>query len=981
MADYLKLFKSGADIVGLGDDIELLEKLVEVVSSAAALARHIDGPTTAEAFLTKFTADLGSAEVKRAFDLAGLADLHSRLVTLVGKADDLVGKIPEKYKALLTPLSAFNAADSKPDSGIVHWIPLNATQDVDVGEDFTLQFGGTAKIEFEAGDRATIAGVEMTRPLLRLDLEAAVNAKAGMAIPIKFGSIGGEASAALGVGLQSYFDTGAATGPYAFAVATRLPHLPNPFDFGAVWDAFQDEKLGLEALVYTFTEKAKVNVKLALADSGAFQTVMVDVTAAIAAEASLTRTFQLTVGATPLKAGEEAGNAKRRNVAIRLIRGAEDKFGVTAGLSVGVAFPVQAKRIQKLLKTAIGEWDAVLGEISPFLSPGTLLQTELGNLVDEAARDLIDDQALRETIVRDLRTTIGVDGDDRPALETWLSKRLEESINDGAGKLLGEVDGVRDLALAALAKHLPSVARPDAEAALRAQLAGAIDPLVAKAQDALLTKVRALIARPGNVLGKALKKANVWSGANIQQLDEVLAPLRQLIEKVNKLLHDALEIAEDASRQKISASLQFADQWLWGEEDQIVGTFVAKSDAASALFTNLTRGNLDELVKLVDKRSTPPPAFELDTGNSYVKKTAERTSSGTFALVLFGFGSSGEWLVNGKAKILVDGDGNVQLDDEGKAKKRFLATNSEQREVSFVDTHSLRLVHESGGLSPDIRSIGVTISVMDQDQKLEIGELRGFIKNLEKVELLRPGTGDRATSLFAGWAGSNNPDASFSANIAARVRLDKTQVETMMRLGGRKPGSRELTQATALEIMAKAASVLERAGVEKPVRIEGGVDRVKRVMFEDLAHLSADVFIHALARSDVKLWEEYSTFDRTPPEEVMALDAHLRRMRGLLTLVEGMGQIYEAAPKTAGNPGGWDERKYRDRQHAVASGAAVWLHSNGFLLWLDSKVHPITAAFLRTMTELAGLPPGTGLSLDITPKNKAGRAQPTVTLS
>ena len=42
---------------------------------------------------------------------------------------------------------------------------------------------------------------------------------------------------------------------------------------------------------------------------------------------------------------------------------------------------------------------------------------------------------------------------------------------------------------------------------------------------------------------------------------------------------------------------------------------------------------------------------------------------------------------------------------------------------------------------------------------------------------------------------------------------------------------------------------------------------------------------------------------------------------------------------------------------------------------------PVTAAFLRTVADLAGLPAGTGLAVDFTPKDEQGRLSPTLTIA
>ena len=962
MTVFPKLFQHAPAILGLEDDVALLDAL-------AKLAKDRD-IADAEALLDKAIAAIDDPATVNAFQAAGLADVRATLSGLFARIDGLKDEIPEKYRTLLRPLSAF-AAGGEEDSGLVEWTLLDEKRDLDVTGEFKLGLGGSAKLAFEAGDKAKIAGKAVDKPLLRLSVDAGVNAKAAGSAPIQFVTVSGEAEGSLDVGFDCYFDAASSATPFGFAVAKRLPNLPNPFDFNGVWAAFRDPDLNLHALVYTFNGKAKVGVKAAVTAPGSFDDIAVEVKASIAAEASLNRTFQLTLSA--------AGDATNRQIAVLLTRGAETKKGITAGLSVGLDFAIPVARVHALVKKAVDEWDKVLAELTPYLSPGTLLQTKLNGLITKSAHKLIGDDSLRDAIANDLRTTIGIETSDDSQLVKWLSQKVESAVDSGAKDILERADLVRDEALGFLEGQLPSL-RGEAGAALRDRISAEIEPLVKQAQERLIKELNDRIGADGKKLGEALGKAKVWSGARVNDLNEILKPLRELIEKYNKMLHEALDALGDAAKAKISADLQFEEQWLWGEEDQIAGAFLGDGAEAAKLFNQLTHGRLGDLVPLVHGTLKPPPQFDLDEDNSKVKVTAERKSSGKFTLVLFGIGSVTEWLVNGKATVLIDGAGNVHLDDEGRVKTRF-KTKGEEREVSFVDAHTLRLVRVASQLEEELRSITVSVSIIDQDDKLALNELKAFIENIEKVGMVAEGTAVRAADQFSRWA---DTEKTIPANLAAKVRLDTKQVENLIRYD---PSTRnvKLDESAKLQIIDRALQALKMVEVDEIKLLREGLGWIKEdfpsVRGDTVGKLLLHLIEHDHNPSNNSLNVHYRSGSHIVPAEISAVVSQRTRLNGLIDLIQSMGEIYVATPRTPSDPSGWTEGQYRDAQHKAAGGAATWLRSNGFLIWLSSEVHPVTAAFLKIVADLGGLKPGTGLALDISRKDGDGKIRETVTLS
>ena len=955
MADYLKLLATGTEAIGLKDDLELIQALAGLAENWVRLAGKLDGIDSAETLLTTFAGDMANPAVRQAFETAGLTEVHERLVRLLGKATDAAGKLPEKYRRLLQPIALFNGAGSPADAGLVEWKLIDESREFDAGAEFKFGLGGNAGIAFEAGDRPTIAGATAADPLLRLSARAGVNAKAGATIPIKFGSIGASADGKLAVDLDYYFKTGESDSLYGLAVARRLPSLPNPFSYEGLWEAIEAPGIGLSALVLRLTEETRARIDIALADAGAFgPQVLADLSVTIGAAASLTRQYQLTFSAVRSSAGAPP------QIRVTMARDMESERKLSAGFELGLDLTKLAGRVHEVLKRAVEKSDAALAQITPYLRPGSYLQDQLGNLIEARAKSLIANEGLRAALVDDLQAVAGIDTADSSALETWLTGRLTGAIDGAAAELTEGAGAMRDKALALLADPgIPAFARAD----VRQAVTEAVDPLIARVAEAFTDKLKSLL--PGNVLGAALHKAGASAAEQVASLDAALAPVRALIERYNALLDQAVALTADASRAKVNARLQLEEAWQFGEHDRIVGTFAARSDAARAIYDDLTHGRLDALRELV-LNGSPTGDFQLDRAQSSIRRFAGRTSKVDYELVLFGFAVSGGVTLDGEATMLIDGDGKIQVDARGEVEKRFKTPN-ESREVSLVDTFSLvraKAMTESPG---DSRLIEMGVSIAHLDESLKLEEMQGFVRSLEEADLLPAGTDAAATAQFVAWTKSDDPRAALAADLSAKLRLTRAQAEKLMQLQSR-DAEGLLGDQARLRIIGTAADALTEAGARKIALVRDGADRIKADYDVDLSQLSLAEFVNWLIKTRTDLMRDYPGLDR-PPIDVAELIAEQKRMEAIVGIVEVMGKIYLAQPKAgAQSPvGGWDEKRYRKAQSVLAAYGARWLRTGSLGFKAMREVHPTTVAFLTAIGQLAGIQPASSaMSLTMT---------------
>lgn len=956
MADYLNLLEKGAGAFGLEDDLALIESLVELAEKWSELAGKIEGAASAEDFIVTFAGDIDGATVREAFAAAGLSELHGKLAAPLSRLTARLGRVPEKYKMLLRPMSEFNAADAPANSGLVEWTILDAHREFEADEAFSFDLGATAALAFEAGDRPALAGAPAAGPLLRLSAEAGCRAKAGATIPIKFGSVSGGAEAKLETGLDYFFDTGAADALYGLAVATRLPSLPNPFSFDGLWEAFAASDLS--AVMCRLTASTEAKIQIAVADSGSFgPDLLAELALTVGAAATSERHYVLIFQSVP------AADGAAPNIRVTMTRDTESERKLNLGLKIGLDFSSLTGRVHELLKRAVEKSDRILAEITPYLRPGTFLQDQLGGLIDAQASQLIADDGLREALVRDLRGTIGVDVSDRSALEAWLAGRLAAAIDAAAAKITDQAGAVRDKALERLGdSRIAAFSEP----AIHQAIAEQIDPLVAQVSERFRSKLLELI--PNNLLGRALERAGVAVSGRIDSLDEALAPVRDFIGRYEDLLAKAVELADDESRARMMARLQIEEAWQFGTNDRIVGTFSARSDAARTVFEDITRGRLDALRSLV-LGGSPTADFTLDPQSS-IRRFAGRTTTVEHEIVLFGFGGSGRVKLDGSAALLIDADGRIQVDTRGALEAHYKGW-SEKREVSLVNTFSLVRAKALSGSLQDSPSIEMGVSISHLDESLKLDEMQGFVRSLEEAGLVPAGTGTAATRQFAGWAGSVAPRAALAADLNARLWLTRTECERLMHLGDRGADGR-LSDSVRQRLVRLAVDELDRAGARNRRALNVGKRKVEQEF--GLPELGMPDFLLLLmrleqARGDQKLVLSEAYRPRERNTDIQAVISEVARMKGLIGTVQTMGDIYLAQPRTGAQspPGSWDETHYRDAQHALAGYGNRWVVAGGFLGTIMEDVPPVTVAFLSLVSKLAGIgSPADAVSLTLT---------------
>ena len=927
MAGYLKLLEKGAELTGLDDELALIEALAETAKKWVELAKKIEGASSLDAFLNSLATGIDSEEVKKAFTDLELGNARGTISRLLGKLTGGSKKIPAKYKNLFEPMSKY-----KDGGGLVDWT-LKLDEEAKVGKGIALGIKADATLAFEAASKTKLDGLPEKRRL-RIGAAAGVKANANGDFPIRYGKVTAKANASVGVDLNYYFAPAYDGTLFAAAVAGRILDLPDPFSFDGVWEAFQ-QRTDLDALVYSFADQAGAEVNLALSASGSLpEKILADVKLAISARASVKNNFQLSLVAPAAAAGQA------RAITVTLGRTTASEAGVSVGLDIGVDFSAPFGKVRELLDRAVARSDEVLAKVTPFLSPGSWLRGEFKQLVEDQAKSLIANKELRDALVKDLQRLTGGQAPGDPALLTWLNGRITDAIDDAAKELTQRGEDARDEVISRIANALPESLRGP----FREKATVAVGPLVDKLKEELEKQLEDL--RKDANFGKALDDIGAAAGKVLKDLDDAFAAVRKLVERYNNLLHKAQAFANDAARAKVTASLKIEELWNWGLEEKIVGTFTENTTQAKEVFRQLSRGDLDEVRKLILKGPDAPvtPGFRLDRDNSSIKRSAGSTSKENLELVVFGFGLSASALLSGKASILIDGNGEVQVDSEANLERRF-KSGDEEREASFVNSYSLRLAKAAQGAQVATRSIEVGVGLSYIDEKLKLEELRKHVDSLVKGGLVTSDTTAAAEAWFRAWSPGAKPIA---ANFAVKFRLGHDQLRKLLFLDSQPKGP--LASATRDRLVDTAVAAGEKLG-PNPGAVKIGKQRYEASTA--LPPKPMNMFMRDRVAEAWKPEREYSKAELNTTN-VHELVAEYTRLVKLIEMFDKLREIYNARPRVddTSPADAWSERDYADAEKLVARAGAKWILAGG----KPAQVPAATVTFLATICDLLGLP-------------------------
>ncbi|MBI1407884.1 MAG: hypothetical protein GC145_17355 [Caulobacter sp.] len=979
MADEQKLLLIADKALALKDDLALIKALGDTVANWQKLAGQIDGAVTAEALLTQIATDVNSNEIKQLFDDVGLSDTYADLKRLLGKVTDAAGAVPGQIKTLLEPLDHFTAGDP---TAVVDWSLSRTASPVPKSEQYSLDLGVEARAGFNAGARWPDDAVSPR--LLSLGASGKVSAGAKAAVPYAFGTVSGGLQGSANAAIDYYFSP--ANTLYALAVAERLGALPNPFDLKTMWDSLADQSLALEGVVLGLGGSARASFEVKFADAQALGSgVVVDTGLSVAVSASLKNSYALSLRRAVTPAGQPAIRAE-------LTRQRVQESELKSALALEVDVAALTRPVAAAIKTAVDRWDAAIKPIRPFLSPGTWLRDHLLAQLKTALTPLVEDESLREAILADAAGAVGAGELETDAIVAWLSDQVTGAIDQANVLADGKLDAAADRVMARLDKALPLLTRllaaGDIDPALK--LKTLVSDQIAKVDKALKDQVTALFTGPGKDIAEPLRRAGAAVQGAVTSANNALKPVRDLLDRYDKLFHKILAKAEEAATKKVTARLYAEESRLDQTVVEIAGLFTAVTADSRAIFDDLTRGRMRPMVQLLE---TEPeiPGFALDTAASGIKRFSAYKSGQGFEVAFLNIANIAySKLLSTDTTVRIDGLGNVRVDLKGKLEKTlsFLART---RSASFAESAAIVLVAAAArdpAAPPPVLEIGVGASFADK--KLDWSEVRDFIESLSEAKLLSDSALDEAKAVFNRWRTAAG--GKIDGEISAALRLTGASVPLLLQLSDRENSALRSTAQKRIAAVAVQA-LLDGRAIDRAPFLDG-VSKVLSLTPGPKIVPVQDAIVDRVGKlavvNEAPPAGEMPTITNTPVVYTGGGDGQrnyvyfLRQafvVNQLIALIETMGDVYESVPRTGAAPG-WTRGQYEAAQKTMLVASDFWINVADDLIGLLFKgdVGRRTAAFMRTLADLAQLPKPGGVTLVMT-NNSAAGAPETVSIS
>jgi len=974
MAEYKKLLLTGAKALKLDDELAMLEAVRAAVKEWSALKARLseialrDFPSL-EALLLEAAAFLDSANVKAAFEAAGLKSAYAGLVAFAAKVKAQLGDVPQVLKDLLT------AVDSFPEgtAGDLSWKIAVSDKPVIKTDQYGLNLGASAAVGLDPAVRWPDDPADGPL-LLKVHAGGELKANAKGALPFA-----GKAEVGVDASLKAEIDYYFRRSPgvlYVSAVADGLAQVPDPFDFDSVWKAFNTP--ALEGVTYLFDGKAGANLQVRITDAIPLSAgIVADIGATVAVAATIGQSYQLKLRR------KAAGAAAFR---AELSRQRHTEATLTAELKVEADLGAITGPVIAAFKTAVEKWDAAIRQITPFLSPGTLLRAKLADQLEA----LVGEDLFRNAVLSDINGALGLRDDDESAVVDWLTNKVTEAIDKSSVLAGSQGSAAIDRLWSELGKTLPAVTRlvdgdpaADLKARLEARLKEVEEDLKKAAKDQL-------DQFGGAALKAAIEKAGAVVNGAVNTADDAFKAVRELLTYYDKVIHDTFKAAKAAAEKKATARIFREETRSTGLEVEVTGDFSAHSPIVSKVFEAMTHGSLQRLVQMIDD-DNQPDGFELIRDKSSITRFSKTKVKDGLEIVFLGISLSAITEGATSVKIKTDGNGDVHVNTSAELTKRF-SIQKRVREVSFAQTHALVQARATRG-TPDAGTptFDVGIGARFEDKSLTWGQVEAFIGALRQAGLAPGNVEASARSAFNGWAGTSGK---IDGDVSVALHLVGDAIERFL-LTGKRGADNKLTDAGKLEVIRAGLAALEKRGKVNDALFVPGAGVARQQFLIDPGDISVVELI--LRHRQGILTTESAAGTRPPDAEkpdaqnvVGVLGASKPRyveflrqgyvLMNLVDLVDVMGQTYLAAPAGVGQSSGWTQAQYDAAQATMVASARAWLTMvDSVTSFFQSDPSDRTMAFLMATARLAGLAPAATGGVVLTMTNRpVGKPEQTV---
>lgn len=952
---------AAAQALHIDDDLAALKALKALLENAGALIAKLNADginvVTVEDVLAKLSVAVKPPELAAAFEHFGLEKPYEALVAWLDKAVRLEGQIPQKYKDLLKRLGDFPAAG---DAGKVGWsvTTTKATPDPAPGQKgYALNLGLAAEVAFDAD--AAWPGANPPNRLLKIGVNGKIEAGAHASLPFAYGSASGAIGGSAALALDYYFTAADQGQLYAAAVAKRLEQLPAPFDLEAVWDRFADATTDLDGIAFTFDDAADAKFDVAISSVQALKAgVTIDAGLTVGVKASRKNNYTLT-----LRRESAAGPL----VLLAKLTRHDVKSGQLDGdFGLKVDVSALAKPVGAIIRRVADDWKTYFEEIKPFLTPGTWLRDYTGGALKTQLGRLIKDEALKTAVLADIETALGIGAEETSKSMDWLADQVASAIDRASALVSTPVTDAVNRAVEAFKEAAPAVAAlipPD-------DLTGFLDEQIAAAKTGLKDKVIALFNEDKKAFNAALKAMGGQINSAVTKADDALAPVLEVLNRYDALFQKILTFSEAAAKQKVTARIYRQEVRTRESDVQVSGRLLDKAPGTAAVFATLTRGNLQELEKLVTGPPTAP-GFDLIEADSKVTRISSFKSEAGVEIAFVNALLKSSVVMSGKATVTLNAQGDVEVDVEGNFQNSLWIPWNE-RGAFFSD--SFRVVQAAAMAKttgvPPVVELG--FGAVYHEKKLSWSDVADFVTDLDKANLLPFGTLAEVKAVFDRWsAGGGKIAGDLSASVSPRGDVIKTLLCLSERTPTAKPEQSGLSEEAKLKIVTVGLNAAIGVGAIDEDEFNQGFALAKR--FFKKPHEPGLTREAATLHFFDKIGNLHRPDSDNPSNTGIALNAsgqggyideslrlytlfydNALALRRLVHLIDTMGGIYQSIQ---GDP---DQSPWTDKQYAVADemllkDVKTWLTVFRALnLLRGPDITSRTLAFMRAMADLSG---------------------------
>jgi hypothetical protein len=941
----VEILKTKGGAVNIAEDLEILAALASVKERWEQIRAAADegGPATVIELIETLAAQADDGPLVKLLVRAGLDGMKTRAA--LAKVTDVFGKIDPQFRPLLRPVVDFDEDPGNQNIGLVEWKVVGIEEPLPGAIDkldYSIDLGGHASLQLEAGDTWPADEPSMPDPLLRIGFVGGLSVSAKAALPVSFGSLQLGAAADREAAVDYYFDVRESGGVYARAVVDRLGELPDPWSLESVLRAMQ--RADFAGAVIETQGGSTFSVEVAVAEAFALEAEL-DAQVGVTVGAKVTRRGNHYVRLRALPASAESAAALE--VTIERKRSTAKERALEVGVDVDAA--ELGRRLARVLQRHEGKLHEVLDPFREFLTPGTYLRTQAGAHLAAVIDELTADAALRAALKDAARRALGLEGAPSAAnLKGYLEDEIAELFDGTAGVVGGAIDGVaREIAAALTEKALLPAEVGDA-------LVTNLVALIEQVRGDLKTRVEAVTGASASKLVKRLDAAGVKVAAAGNRADNIFAAVTEVIGRYELALDRLRKAVTDAARMRLTAKITAEGGSV--EERSADARLIFKADSAGArrIYRRVLGGDFDTLLALLDDLHPDVIVDREATTLSAFKRSARRTG---YELVLLGFEVGGAVAFDTASKLVVEGSGKVSVISKLSWDRRR-ATRREAREISFVDSYELAAARHT-------RDLRIDLALQHEDEHLKRREVEKLIERFERALLVPAGTTARALAVFDEWFGTG--DVKIAADIDFALRLSGKAVLRLLCLAERTGDA--LSAAERRRIFGIVLQELVTAGVHEQAQIAKLANFVHTLAEGTGTPSVVDVLFAYTAKEHRRLRRKFSPSVSSPTQDLDRAHLLHERCMSFVDLIDRMGDVYEATPSIAGDGTGWSERDYDAAQVDIANLLRGWLKTSSRVFWISAEAHPLTVAFISALTALAEVddgPSGSVLAVSMT---------------